>query len=90
MLISCITGLCKAKEYLGLFFNKMRERALFESMKEKFDAFRGKRGLDIKRINEKELRFMTQDLAYKLLHNCHKDEVPSVVISPAEKCMEGV
>jgi hypothetical protein len=89
-LIACITGLRKAGEDPSLLFHKMGERALSEAMKEKFDTFRGKRGLDVKRINDKEVRFTTQVLAYKLLHKCRRDEVPTTVISEAEKCKEGV
>jgi hypothetical protein len=36
-------------------------------MKEKFHTFRGKRGLDVKRINDKNVRFVMQVLACKLL-----------------------
>jgi hypothetical protein len=36
-------------------------------MKEKFDTFRGKRGLDVKSINDKNVRFVMQVLACKLL-----------------------
>jgi hypothetical protein len=59
-------------------------------MKEKFDTFRGKRGLDVKNINDKNVRFVTQVLACKLLRKCHKDEVSTAVIAATEKCMEGV
>jgi hypothetical protein len=61
-----------------------------ESMKEKFDTFRGKRGLDVKSISDKDVRFVTQVLACKLLCKCRKDEVPTAVISATEKCKEGV
>jgi hypothetical protein len=59
-------------------------------MKEKFQTFRGKRGLDVKSINDKNVRFVTQVLACKMLRKCHKDEVPVAVIAAIEKCMEGV
>jgi len=58
-LIACITGLPKDGEDPGILFNKVEEQALFESMKDKFDTFRGKRGLDVKRINNKNVRFVT-------------------------------
>jgi hypothetical protein len=36
-------------------------------MKDKFDTFRGKRGLDVRNINDKNVRFAMQVLACKLL-----------------------
>jgi hypothetical protein len=61
-LIACITGLPKAGEDPTILFNKEGERALSESMKEKFQTFRGKRGLDVKNINDNNVRFATQVL----------------------------
>jgi hypothetical protein len=66
------------------------ERALSESMKEKFQTHRGKQGLDVKNINNKNVRFAMQVLACKLLCKCKKDEVPAVVIEVVEKCVEWV
>jgi hypothetical protein len=90
MLIACIIRLSKACEDPSLLFQKMGERALFEAMKEKFDTFRGKRGMDVNRISEKEVRFMMQVLACKLLCKCRQDKVPATIISAAEKCREEV
>jgi hypothetical protein len=59
-------------------------------MKEKFQTFRGKRGLDVKNISDDNVQFATQVLACKLLHKCQKDEVPAAVIAAVEKCIEGV
>jgi hypothetical protein len=59
-------------------------------MKEKFQTFRGKRGLDVKNISDPNVWFAMQVLACKLLHKCRKDEVPTAVIAAAEKCVEGV
>jgi hypothetical protein len=66
------------------------EKALSESMKEKFNTFRGKRGLDVTNISDDVVRFATQVLACKLLRKCWKDEVLTAVIRSAEKCIEGV
>jgi hypothetical protein len=43
------------------------ERALLESMKDDFKTFKGKRGLDVKNINDTNVWFSTQVLACKLL-----------------------
>jgi hypothetical protein len=59
VLISCIIGLSKVDKDPSLLFHKMGERSLSEAMKDKFDTFKGKRGLDVKSISEKEVRFMT-------------------------------
>jgi hypothetical protein len=59
-------------------------------MKEKNDTFRGKRGLNVKSISDRDVWFATQFFAYKLLHKCRKDEVPTAVILAVEKCKEGV
>jgi hypothetical protein len=59
-------------------------------VKEKFETFIGKRGLDVKSINDKNVRFVTQVLAYKILRKCFKDEVPTAVITVVEKFVEGV
>jgi hypothetical protein len=59
-------------------------------MKDKFDTFRGKRGLDVRNINDKNVRFAMQVLACKMLWKCRKDEVPVVVIAATEKCIARV
>jgi hypothetical protein len=59
-------------------------------MKDKFHTFRGKRGLDVINISDDVLQFVTQVLACKLLINFCKDEVSTVVIVLAEKCIEEV
>jgi hypothetical protein len=59
VLIPCITGLGKASQDLLLFFLKMGERSLYEAIKDKYDTFRGKSGLDMKSINDKGVRFTT-------------------------------
>jgi hypothetical protein len=84
-LIACIIGLRKVGEDPTLLFNKMGEWVTSESMKEKFDTFKGKRGLYFKSFHNKDVRFSTHVLSYKLLHKCRKDEVPIVVISTIEK-----
>jgi hypothetical protein len=89
-LIARITGLPKVGEDLTILFNKVGERPLSELVKEKFETFRGKRDIDVKRINDKNVRFSTQVLVKKLLQKCHKDEVPTAFIATTEKCMEGV
>jgi hypothetical protein len=67
MLFAHIAGLPKYGKDQGLLFNKAVERSLCESMKEKFHTFRGKRGLDVKSINDKNVRFAMQVLSCKLL-----------------------
>jgi hypothetical protein len=89
-LIACIIGLPKSNKDLTTFFNKRGERSLSELMKEKFQTFRGKMGLDVKNINDNNVRFLMQVLAYKLLHKYRKDELPTTVIAVAKKCVEGV
>jgi hypothetical protein len=37
---------------ITLFINKVGEKALSKSMKDKFHTFRGKRGLDVANIND--------------------------------------
>jgi hypothetical protein len=56
-MIACITRLPKANEDLAILFNKTEERSLSELMKENFQTFRGKRGLDVKNINDINVRF---------------------------------
>lgn len=73
-----------------LFENKDGEKTLSKSMKEKFNTFREKRGLDIVSISDDVVRFATQIFAYKLLRKCGKDEVSAAIIAVAEKCAEGV
>jgi hypothetical protein len=58
-LIACIIGFGKVGEDPTLLFHKMGERAFSEDMKENIDTFRGKRGLDVKSINDKDVKFTT-------------------------------
>jgi hypothetical protein len=44
-------------------------------MKEKFNTIWGKRGLDVKHINNKKVRFATKVMTSNILHKCHVDEV---------------
>jgi hypothetical protein len=46
----------------------MGERAISEAMKENYDTFKGKKGMDMKRINEKEVILTMRVLACKMLH----------------------
>jgi hypothetical protein len=59
-------------------------------MKEKFQTFRGKRGMDVKSIKDKNVRFVMQVLACNMLRKGCKYEVPVAVISSLEQCVEGV
>ena len=63
----------KGRRRLDLIVSQMGEWSLFETIKDKYDTFRGKHGLDVKRISDPEVKFMTQVLAYKLLCKCQKD-----------------
>jgi hypothetical protein len=58
-LIAHITELPKSSEDLTILFNKSREIALSNSMKENFQTFKGKRGLDVKNINDTNVWFTT-------------------------------
>jgi hypothetical protein len=69
-LIALIIGLPKVGEDPTTLFNKARERSLLKEMKEKFQTFKRKRGLDVTNINDDGVRFETQVLAYKLLCKC--------------------
>jgi len=59
-------------------------------MKDNFDTFRGKRGMDVRNINDKNVRFAMQVLACKMLRACRKDEVSTVVIATTKKCIARV
>jgi hypothetical protein len=58
-LIAWITGLPKVGEDISLLFHKVGERSLSELMKENFQTFRGKKGMDVKKINDDNLQFAT-------------------------------
>jgi hypothetical protein len=80
-LIVHITGLPSQGEDPSLIFSdKKNEKALSESMKEKFHTFRGQHSLDVASICDPTVRFVTQVLACKLLRKCQKDQVPTTVI----------
>jgi hypothetical protein len=49
----------KGEDPSPLFTNKTKEKALAEKMKDKYDTFRGPRGLDVARINDDTIWFMT-------------------------------
>jgi hypothetical protein len=67
-LIAWITGLqIKGEDLKTIFANKSREKSLSESMKDKFNTFRGKQGLDVASTSYDVVRFAMQVLAYKLL-----------------------
>jgi hypothetical protein len=57
VLIACNRVLPKVGEDMAIFFNEVGERSLSDSMKEKFQKFRGKKGLDVKNINDKNVQF---------------------------------
>jgi hypothetical protein len=61
-----------------------------EAMKEKFNTFKGKRGLDVANISDDVVLFVKRVLACKYLRKCLKDEVSIALITSAEKCKEGV
>jgi hypothetical protein len=73
-----------------LFANNSWEKALYESMKDKFNTFRGIRGLDVTNISDDVVIFVTHILACKLQRKFRKDEVSSRVIVAIEKCTKGV
>jgi hypothetical protein len=45
----------------------MGERALSEAMKEKYDTFRGEMGLDVKSINDIEVKFTTHGFGLQIV-----------------------
>jgi hypothetical protein len=90
-LIMHITGLpLQGEDPSLLFSNKKNEKALSESMKENFNTQRVQCDLDVARICNLTMRFMTQVLACKLLRKLQKDQFPTTVIEVIEKCIEGV
>jgi hypothetical protein len=90
-LISRITGFPTiGEDPTTLFTNKAREKALVESMKDKFHTFRRKRGLDVANINDGNVQFETQVFSCELLRKFLKEKVSVTVIVTAEKCVEGV
>jgi hypothetical protein len=89
-LIVHITGLQSQGEDPSLIFSdKKNEKALSESMKEKFHTIWGQCGLDVASICDPTMRFVTQVLACKFLRKCRKDQLPAIVIVKDEKCVEG-
>jgi hypothetical protein len=75
------------KDPLPLFMEKSKEKSLVERMEEKVDTFRGARGLDVARINDDTISFVTHVLACKLLRKHHKYQVLEGVIETTEKCI---
>jgi hypothetical protein len=59
MLIVHIKRLRKEGKYPSLLFQKMGEEDLSKAIKDKYDAFIGKMGLDVKNISNKEVNFTT-------------------------------
>jgi hypothetical protein len=58
-LIAWITSFPKEREDLTtLFTNKVGEKELLESMKDKFNTFRGKREMDIMKIRDDVVCFV--------------------------------
>ena len=73
-----------------LFTDKLNEKYFSERIKEKFNIFRGERGLDVESTNYECVRFATQFLACKLLRKCRRAQVLVGVIASTEKCIEGI
>jgi hypothetical protein len=87
--------LCALLDYQGddpslIFSDKKNEKALLESMKEKFHTFQGQHDLDVAIICDPTIRFVTQELSFKLLRKCRKDQVPVIFIATIEKCVKGM
>jgi hypothetical protein len=79
-------GLPTVEEDLSILFeNNYGENTLYVGMKEKFNTFRGKRGLDVCSISDDVVRFLVKVLACKLLRKCQKDEVLIAIITAAKK-----
>jgi hypothetical protein len=86
-IIMWITILSSAwEDPLPMFTDETHEKELVERMKEKYGMHKGACGLDVERINDDYVNFLTQVLDCKLLRKCHKYQVPTGVIPRAEKC----
>jgi hypothetical protein len=68
----------------------MNKDATHEEVYAKYGTHRGKKGVVISKINDLKVQFSMLILAFKILHKCHKDEYPLVVIFIVKQCIEGV
>jgi hypothetical protein len=86
-LIAFIIGLPsngeKPAQYLD---DKTKEKALTEEMKKTCGMERGSCKIILKRISNIITRMATQLMACKLLHKCHKEEVPIGVVVAVTQC----
>jgi hypothetical protein len=67
--------------------DKTKEKALVEEMKKTYATERGLCGLIIKCISDATTRMATKIMAYKLLKNHRKEEVPVGVVVATVKCV---
>ena len=90
-LIHCITQLpCKGEDLADISEGKRSDLSIAEAMKKKYKLEKKKRGYSISSINNKAVRVTTQILVSKVMRKCRADEVPTLVVSLAEKYVEGV
>jgi hypothetical protein len=66
--------------------DKTKEKALAEEMKKTYGIERGSHDIIIKRISDATTRMETKLMACKLLHKCHKEEVPAGVVTVTTQC----
>jgi hypothetical protein len=59
-------------------------------MKEKYGKYRGVHGLNVAKITNDTIRFVTQVMTCKLLRKCRKDHIPATTIVATKKCVERV
>ena len=89
-LIHRITGLPKEGPDLGIEFpSKHEDTKLAQSMKDRFNLKKGKRGYQTSTIGHQNIQFTGKLLACKLMRKCRPHEVPAPIVSIAMNCAEG-
>ena len=81
---------CKGEDPADISEGKSSDLAIVEAMKKKHMLTKNKRGYTISRISDKEVKVVTQILIGKVMHKCHGDEVPTLVVALAEQCAKEV
>jgi len=70
-------------------YDKKKEKAIAEEVKDQFGTCKGSRGMIIKNINDPSIRFMTNMISCKLLRKCCKEEAPSRLVAIVVQCAMG-
>lgn len=73
-----------------MFGRKDGEQAIIEAMKEKFTFVKKPQGYAISGICDLVIKVATQIFAGKVMRKCCTDEVPTLVVTLAAQCAEGV